>query len=65
MPLLLEHLSFGYKLLLGNVIDVAYRYMFNLGIGKFYSVTDLGFYNQATKLTEVPSMTITTIVRSS
>ncbi|WP_181318802.1 lipopolysaccharide biosynthesis protein [Photobacterium kishitanii] len=63
MPLLLEHLSFGYKLLLGNVIDVAYRYMFNLGIGKFYSVTDLGFYNQATKLTEVPSMTITTIVR--
>ena len=63
MPLLLEHLNFGYKLLLGNVIDVAYRYMFNLGIGKFYSVTDLGFYNQATKLTEVPSMTITTIVR--
>ena len=63
MPLLLEHLNFGYKLLLGNIIDVAYRYMFNLGIGKFYSVTDLGFYNQATKLTEVPSMTITSIVR--
>ena len=63
MPLLLEHLNFGYKLLLGNVVDVAYRYMFNLGIGKFYSVTDLGFYNQATKLTEVPSMTITTVVR--
>ncbi|PSW02834.1 lipopolysaccharide biosynthesis protein [Photobacterium aquimaris] len=63
MPLLLEHLNFGYKLLLGNIVDVAYRYMFNLGIGKFYSVTDLGFYNQATKLTEVPSMTITSVVR--
>ncbi|WP_279130203.1 lipopolysaccharide biosynthesis protein [Photobacterium phosphoreum] len=62
-PLLLEHLNFGYKLLLGNFVDVAYRYMFNLGIGKFYSVTDLGFYNQATKLTEVPSMTITSVVR--
>ncbi|PSV07059.1 lipopolysaccharide biosynthesis protein, partial [Photobacterium kishitanii] len=63
MRLLLEHLNFGYKLLLGNLVDVAYRYMFNLGIGKFYSVTDLGFYNQATKLTEVPSITITAVVR--
>ncbi len=63
ISLLLEHLNFGYKLLLGNIVDVAYRYMFNLGIGKFYSVTDLGFYNQATKLTEVPSMTITSVVR--
>ena len=63
IPLLLEHLNFGYKLLLGNFVDVLYRYMFNLGIGKFYSVTDLGFYNQATKLTEVPSMTITSIIR--
>lgn len=63
IPLLLEHLNFGYKLLLGNIIDVAYRYMFNLGIGKFYSVTDLGYYNQTTKLTEAPSITITSIVR--
>ena len=63
ISLLLEHLNFGYKLLLGNVIDVAYRYMFNLCIGKFYSVTDLGYYNQTTKLTEAPSVTITSIVR--
>lgn len=58
-----KHFTYGYKLLLSNIIDIIYKYTFNLIIGKFYSISELGNYNQATRLSEVPSITISTIIR--
>lgn len=38
--------SYGWKLLCSNLIDTVYSNIYTLLIGKFYSPTDLGFYNR-------------------
>ena len=38
--------SYGWKLLCSNLIDTVYNNIYTLLIGKFYSPTDLGFYNR-------------------
>ncbi len=42
-------LSFGYKLLCANLINVSYGQFWQLAIGKIYSPSDLAFYNQGNK----------------
>lgn len=38
--------SFGWKLLCSSLIDTVYNNMYSLIIGKFYSKSDLGYYNR-------------------
>lgn len=44
-----ELLSFGWKLLASSLLDTVYNNLRNLIIGKFYSSTDLAYYNQGDK----------------
>ncbi|MBE1556489.1 lipopolysaccharide biosynthesis protein [Sporosarcina limicola] len=49
---------FGYKLLLSGLIDTFYNNLFFVIIGKSYSVTQLGFYSNASKLRDNASLAI-------
>ena len=39
-------LSYGWKLLCSSLLDTVYNNIYTLVIGKFYSSTDLGYYNK-------------------
>lgn len=54
--------SFGSKLLLSGLISQSFDNIYMVVIGRYFSVTDLGFYTQAKKLKEVPVGTLAQVV---
>ena len=54
--------SFGGLMLLSNLVETIYINLQRLIIGKMFSASDLGYYNQAKKLEEVPTTTLSTII---
>lgn len=54
--------SFGNKLLISGVIDSIYRNIHNLVIGKYFSLTELGYYSKANEFQEIPSAQFTNII---
>ena len=59
---LIYHYSFGYKLLLSGLLDTIFKNIYNVLIGKFFSLKSLGYYERANALNEYPVMTITGII---
>ena len=51
-------LSFGWKLLISALLETVYNNLRNLIIGRYYSASDLAYYNQGDKL---PKLIITNI----
>jgi len=51
--------GFGSKLMLAGLISVIYSNIYYVLIGKMYSVTHLGYYTNAVKVTEAASLSIT------
>jgi len=49
-----DHFNFGYKLTLSALVTTIYSNFYTLIIGKFFSVSQLGFYNQANTLRVFP-----------
>jgi teichuronic acid exporter len=58
-----EMFSFGYKLLISGLIDTAYRNVYLLIIGKYFSAADLGFYTRADQFNNLPSSNITGVIQ--
>lgn len=58
-----EMFSFGYKLLISGLIDTAYRNIYLLIIGKYFSTADLGFYTRADQFNNLPSSNITGVIQ--
>jgi teichuronic acid exporter len=58
-----ELFSFGYKLMISGLIDTAYRNIYLLVIGKYFSATDLGFYTRADQFKNLPSQNITSVIQ--
>ncbi|MCQ2285514.1 MAG: lipopolysaccharide biosynthesis protein [Bacteroidales bacterium] len=54
--------NFGGLILLSNLVETIYINLQSLIIGKFYSASSLGYYNQAKKLEEVPTSALSAIV---
>lgn len=54
--------SFGGLMLLSSLVETIYTNIQRLIIGKVFTAADLGYYNQAKKLEEVPTTTLSTIV---
>lgn len=48
------HFNFGYKITLSTLLTSIYTNSFSLIIGKFFSVSQLGFYSQADTIRMVP-----------
>ena len=58
-----EMYSFGSKLLISGLIDVSYRNIYLLIIGKYFSATELGFYTRAEQFTNLPSQNIDIVIQ--
>ena len=56
-----ELFSFGNKLLISGLIDTAYRNIYYLIIGKYFSVVELGYYTRADQFQALPSQQLTGI----
>jgi O-antigen/teichoic acid export membrane protein len=54
-----ELFSFGNKLLISGLIDTAYRNIYYLIIGKYFSVVELGYYTRADQFQALPSQQLT------
>ena len=62
MQSLKELFSFGGLMLLSSLVETVYTNLQSLIIGKWYSAKDLGFFTQAKKLEEVPTLSLSAIV---
>lgn len=49
-----HHFNFGYKLTLSGILDTVYNNAYNVIIGKFFSVVQLGYYTRAISLQQLP-----------
>lgn len=54
--------GFGSKLLAAGLIDVAYRNIYYLIIGKYFSAADLGYYTRADEFRNIPSAHLSTVI---
>lgn len=54
------HFNFGYKLTLSGVLDTIYNDAYRIVIGKFYSPTSVGYFNQAETMRLFPVKQIAT-----
>jgi len=57
-----ELFSFGNKLLISGLIDTAYRNIYYLIIGKYFSVVELGYYTRADQFQALPSQQLTGVL---
>lgn len=58
-----ELFSYGSKLLAGGLINTIYENIYSFIIGKYISVTELGFYSRAVQFQALPSQSITAIIQ--
>lgn len=57
-----RHFHFGYKMTLSGLLEVIYRNIYVLIIGKNYSATQLGFYARADSLSQLPTTNISVAI---
>jgi O-antigen/teichoic acid export membrane protein len=57
-----ELFFFGSKLLASGLIDTAYRNIYFLVIGKYFSTAELGYYTRADMFKDIPSQNINGII---
>lgn len=55
--------GFGSKLMTARLISIIYSNIFFIVIGKLFSVTQLGYYTNAVKITETASLSITSALQ--
>lgn len=56
------HYGFGYKLMLSSLIDVVFKNIYNVLIGKFYSLQTLGYYERSKTFNNYPVTILTSVV---
>ncbi|PBB06462.1 lipopolysaccharide biosynthesis protein [Salimicrobium humidisoli] len=54
-----KYFNFGYKLLLSSIIDIIYKNIYFVIIGKVYTLNQLGYYTNASKIRDVASLAVT------
>ena len=55
--------NYGSKLLASGLLDTTYQNLYPLIIGKFYSAASLGYYTRAQHFAQMPSLTLSGILR--
>jgi teichuronic acid exporter len=56
------HFKFGYKLTLSGLLDVVFENAYAIIIGKFFAPVEVGFYNRANTLKQLPVSNISAIL---
>lgn len=59
---MMYHYEFGYKLMLSGLLNTIFSNIYNVVIGRFYSVQSLGFYERSRALTNYPVSTFSGII---
>jgi teichuronic acid exporter len=54
----IKHFFYGYKIAVSGILDVIFKNLYNVIIGKYFSPALLGFYNRAYTLRELPIQNI-------
>lgn len=54
------HFDFGYKITLSSLLNAVFSNIYNLVIGKYFTVSQLGFYAKADSLKQLPVRNIST-----
>jgi Membrane protein involved in the export of O-antigen and teichoic acid len=57
-----KHFYFGYKMTLTGLLDILYKNIYVLIIGKFYSAAQLGFYSRADSVSQLPIANISAVI---
>ncbi|PST83262.1 flippase [Pedobacter yulinensis] len=57
-----KHFRFGYKMTLTGLLEIVYRNVYVLLIGKFYNAVQLGYYARADALSQLPVASISTVI---
>lgn len=57
-----EMFGFGSMMLLSNLINTIYNNVNGLIIGRLFSASQMGFYSQARKLEEIPSLSLSAVI---
>lgn len=55
--------GFGSNLLISSLLDTIYNNIYQLVIGRFFSVNQLGLFSQAKNLSCIPAMTLTSVLQ--
>lgn len=59
-----ELFGFGNKMLATGLLNTAYRNVYNLVIGKYFSATELGFYSRARRFSNIVGQNVNSIIQS-
>lgn len=57
-----HHFNYGSRLLLAGIIDTAYSNAYAVIIGKYFTVGELGFYNRADSLKQIPVQNVGSVL---
>lgn len=57
-----ELFHFSSKLLASGLLDIIYKNVYHLIIGKYFSFTELGYYTKANEFHNIPSVNLTQII---
>lgn len=58
------HYAFGYKLMLSGLLDTVFNNIYNILIGKYFTVQSLGYYERSKSFNEQPVMMMTNIINN-
>lgn len=56
------HFGFGYKLMLSGLLNTVFQNVYNIIIGRFYSVRDLGYFERSKSFNDYPVTILTTVM---
>lgn len=56
------HFGFGYKLMLSGLLSTVFQNIYNIIIGRYYSVRELGFFERAKAFNDYPVNLLTTVM---
>jgi teichuronic acid exporter len=57
-----KHFNYGYKLTLSGVLETFFVNVYSIIIGKFFDPTQIGFYNRADSLKQLPVSNISSVL---
>ncbi|MFM2392972.1 MAG: hypothetical protein RLZZ546_954 [Bacteroidota bacterium] len=57
-----KHFQFGYKMAASGLLNTVFNELYTFVIAKYYSISQLGYYNRANSLSQYPSVTLSSIV---
>ena len=56
------HFGFGYKLMLSGILNTVFKNVYNIIIGRFYSVRELGYFERSKAFNDYPVNILTTVM---